>query len=231
MSPGSGSGSNKSSEKKDIVSNILSDDMFSPHLPHSRLGSEAPGGPPSPHETQSGSTTAATSPSNTINGGGSGSGGRRESTTPTGELNSSLSPEDEFAKNDPLATQVWKMYSKQRSELPNGQRMENLTWRMMAMTLRKKEAAEAAAAAALVAEEQEKARRKKEREDNGDLASFLVPEVLGSGSGSGSASGEASGDDKDGDSVSELPAEEEARGRRGRTSKIVGFNAYAVDPE
>lgn len=45
---------------------------------------------------------------------------------------------DEMAKKDPLATQVWKMYAKQRSTLPNGARMENLTWRMMAMTLRKK---------------------------------------------------------------------------------------------
>ncbi|KAJ1024833.1 hypothetical protein NDA16_002873 [Ustilago loliicola] len=46
---------------------------------------------------------------------------------------------DEMTKKDPLATQVWKMYAKQRSQLPNGARMENLTWRMMAMTLRKKE--------------------------------------------------------------------------------------------
>ncbi|KAK0544621.1 Sodium- and chloride-dependent GABA transporter 1 [Tilletia horrida] len=60
-----------------------------------------------------------------------------------------LSPE-EMAKKDPLATQVWKMYAKQRSTLPNAPRMENLTWRMMAMTLRKKkqEEEERAAAAA-----------------------------------------------------------------------------------
>ena len=45
---------------------------------------------------------------------------------------------DEMAKKDPLATQIWKMYAKQKSSLPNGARMENLTWRMMALTLRKK---------------------------------------------------------------------------------------------
>lgn len=45
---------------------------------------------------------------------------------------------DEMAKKDPLATQVWKMYAKQKATLANGARMENLTWRMMAMTLRKK---------------------------------------------------------------------------------------------
>ncbi|PWN48696.1 hypothetical protein IE53DRAFT_370381 [Violaceomyces palustris] len=45
---------------------------------------------------------------------------------------------EEMSKKDPLATQVWRMYAKQRSQLPNGARMENITWRMMAMTLRKK---------------------------------------------------------------------------------------------
>src|ERR1700730_9091066 len=49
-------------------------------------------------------------------------------------------------KKDPLATQVWRMYTKAKDNLPNGSRLENLTWRMMAMTLKKKERAEAAAA-------------------------------------------------------------------------------------
>ena len=46
------------------------------------------------------------------------------------------SPED-MQKKDPLATQVWKLYSKQKNVLTNAERMENLSWRMMAMTLRK----------------------------------------------------------------------------------------------
>lgn len=61
---------------------------------------------------------------------------------------------DASAKNDPIAAQIWKMYTKQRDALPNGARMENLSWRMvsrvvkfcapcscwkMAMNLRKKE--------------------------------------------------------------------------------------------
>lgn len=45
-------------------------------------------------------------------------------------------PED-MQKKDPLATQVWKLYSKQKGSLPNAERMENLTWRMMALTLRR----------------------------------------------------------------------------------------------
>ncbi|WFD35905.1 Iron-sulfur clusters transporter atm1, mitochondrial [Malassezia cuniculi] len=48
----------------------------------------------------------------------------------------SVDPE-EIAKNDPLATQVWRMYAKQRDTLPNAARMENLTWRMMALKLRR----------------------------------------------------------------------------------------------
>lgn len=47
------------------------------------------------------------------------------------------SPED-MQKNDPLATQIWKLYSKARNQLPNAERMENLTWRMMAMSMRKR---------------------------------------------------------------------------------------------
>ncbi|KAI8338175.1 hypothetical protein BC941DRAFT_513157 [Chlamydoabsidia padenii] len=45
-------------------------------------------------------------------------------------------------KKDPLATSVWRLYTKAKDTLPNGSRLENLTWRMMAMTLKKKEAAE-----------------------------------------------------------------------------------------
>jgi GATA-binding protein, other eukaryote len=47
------------------------------------------------------------------------------------------SPE-QLAKEDPLATQVWKMYARTKVTLPHAQRMENLTWRMMALALKKK---------------------------------------------------------------------------------------------
>lgn len=45
---------------------------------------------------------------------------------------------EKLARDDPLATQVWKMYAKTKATLPHGQRMENLTWRMMALALKKK---------------------------------------------------------------------------------------------
>jgi hypothetical protein len=48
------------------------------------------------------------------------------------------SPE-EMQKNDPLGTQIWKLYCKTRGQLPNSERLENLTWRMMSMNLRRKE--------------------------------------------------------------------------------------------
>ncbi|CEP13378.1 hypothetical protein [Parasitella parasitica] len=48
---------------------------------------------------------------------------------------------DNKSKTDPLATQVWRLYTKAKDTLPNGSRLENLTWRMMAMTLNKKKAA------------------------------------------------------------------------------------------
>ena len=49
----------------------------------------------------------------------------------------SLANPDEMQKQDPLATQIWKLYSKTKTQLPNQERMENLTWRMMAMNLKR----------------------------------------------------------------------------------------------
>ena len=50
---------------------------------------------------------------------------------------------EQLAKEDPLATQVWKMYARTKANLPHAQRMENLTWRMMALALKKKKDDEA----------------------------------------------------------------------------------------
>ncbi|KAL8732386.1 MAG: hypothetical protein Q9166_002784 [cf. Caloplaca sp. 2 TL-2023] len=50
-----------------------------------------------------------------------------------------LSHPDEMQKKDPLGTQMWKLYSRTKTQLPNQERMENLTWRMMAMNLKRKE--------------------------------------------------------------------------------------------
>ncbi|KAF2810198.1 uncharacterized protein BDZ99DRAFT_488076 [Mytilinidion resinicola] len=50
-----------------------------------------------------------------------------------------LDSPEEMQKNDPLATQIWKLYSKAKTQLPNAERMENLTWRMMAMSMKRAE--------------------------------------------------------------------------------------------
>lgn len=46
---------------------------------------------------------------------------------------------EDLQKEDPLGTQIWKLYSKTKTRLPNQERMENLTWRMMAMNLKRRE--------------------------------------------------------------------------------------------
>ncbi|EHK42787.1 hypothetical protein TRIATDRAFT_224741 [Trichoderma atroviride IMI 206040] len=46
---------------------------------------------------------------------------------------------EQMQREDPLAAQIWKFFSKTKEQLPNQQRMENLTWRMMALELRKRQ--------------------------------------------------------------------------------------------
>lgn len=53
-------------------------------------------------------------------------------------VRSGLESPDEMQKKDPLGTQIWKLYSKTKTRLPNQERMENLTWRMMAMNLKRR---------------------------------------------------------------------------------------------
>lgn len=53
---------------------------------------------------------------------------------------------EELQKQDPLGTQIWKLYSRTKTRLPNQERMENLTWRMMAMNLKRREREQQAAA-------------------------------------------------------------------------------------
>jgi len=57
---------------------------------------------------------------------------------------SGLESPEEMQKKDPLGTQIWKLYSRTKTRLPNQERMENLTWRMMAMNLRRREQMQAA---------------------------------------------------------------------------------------
>lgn len=56
------------------------------------------------------------------------------------------SPES-VARKDPIAAQAWRMINKAKHNMPNGARMENLTWRLMSMTLKKRREETAAAEA------------------------------------------------------------------------------------
>jgi hypothetical protein len=46
---------------------------------------------------------------------------------------------DTMRKDDPLAIQIWKLYSKAKTQLLNAEHMENLAWRTMAMRMRRAE--------------------------------------------------------------------------------------------
>ncbi|WVR07144.1 hypothetical protein IAU60_004185 [Kwoniella sp. DSM 27419] len=175
-SPTDGSGSRKV-RGTSIVENILNDDFMHTRLPSTPLTS-----PPLPNVA---SYPVTRRPS------------QSDLTSPT--LPEMGSPE-RMAQKDPLATQVWKAYAKAREVLPNGQRMENLTWRMMHLTLKKKEEEAAAAAAKELQERQEReaeqSRKAREAQEAREAEAALP-----------------------------TPAQEEQRGRRKGKSRIVGFMA------
>lgn len=54
-------------------------------------------------------------------------------------VSADLGNPDEMQKKDPLASQIWKFYSKTKTQLPNQERIENITWRMMAMNIKRME--------------------------------------------------------------------------------------------
>lgn len=47
---------------------------------------------------------------------------------------------EELQKKDPLGIQIWRLYSRTKTQLPNQERMDNLAWRMMSMNLRRQQA-------------------------------------------------------------------------------------------
>ena len=53
------------------------------------------------------------------------------------DVGEELNPEV-LQKEDPLAIQMWRLYARTKANLPHAQRMENLTWRMVGMALRRK---------------------------------------------------------------------------------------------
>jgi len=102
----------------------------------------------------------------------------------TGLAGEDADPE-KLAKEDPLGTQMWKMYAKTKATLPHAQRMENLSWRMMGLVLRKQK------------EDEERAKLGELRSplensltDEPDASSARPPGVGDSGEGSSSSASE-----------------------------------------
>ncbi|KAK5149042.1 hypothetical protein LTR04_000153 [Oleoguttula sp. CCFEE 6159] len=99
---------------------------------------------------------------------------------------------EEMQKRDPLATQVWKLYSKAKRDLPNAERMENLTWRMMSMNLRKRrelerkgllETPKPPTAPSGIAQLRRSADRSAAQSDPMNLDDFIVPSSMASPAG------------------------------------------------
>ncbi|KAK4987540.1 Sodium- and chloride-dependent GABA transporter 1 [Elasticomyces elasticus] len=100
-----------------------------------------------------------------------------------------VSPE-EMQKKDPLATQIWRLYSKTKTQLPNAERMENLTWRMMSMNLRRRGMgrqglvrAQASTAPSGIAQLRSSVDQNVGQPDAMNLDDFIVPSSIGTPSG------------------------------------------------
>ncbi len=61
-----------------------------------------------------------------------------------------LADPTEMQKNDPLGIQIWKLYRDTKTQLPNRERMDNLSWRMMSLNLKRKEQEQARCVARLM---------------------------------------------------------------------------------
>ncbi|GAA5862673.1 hypothetical protein JCM8547_003509 [Rhodosporidiobolus lusitaniae] len=86
-------------------------------------GAKAPGSTSSP-------AAAALTPGST--------GGLVDEPSPAGSTVLDEDSAEALSRKDPIAAQVWRMFHKAKNTMPNGARMENLTWRLMSMTLRKR---------------------------------------------------------------------------------------------
>ncbi|GAA5925503.1 GATA-type transcription factor [Sporobolomyces koalae] len=70
--------------------------------------------------------------------GGAGKPSPGNSASPAGSTIIDEESAEMLSQKDPIAAQVWRMFHKAKNTMPNGARMENLTWRLMSMTLRKR---------------------------------------------------------------------------------------------
>ena len=193
-----------------IVNNILNDDMFPRVASSVSIENASPTNGSTGLNSFSGSGPVPTSfPATRVPSPGS-------STSPLAEIGS---PED-AARKDPLAAQVWKAYARARETLPNGQRMENLTWRMMHLTLKKREEM-AAQAAKEQAEKDARDRGQRDQEEKDREQALLAAHQK---EGPSSASLDEPRGREPVSAGEPGSADSERRGRSKGKSRVVGFH-------
>ena len=142
----------------------------------------------------------------------------------------------ERAEKDPLLAQMWKLYARTKAVLPHKQRMENLTWRMMTLALKKSREDEARAAAQNAqGQGQGQSQRQREgtvtAEQNVNVKEQAVSPPLPSSATSGVAASSSAALA----AASQVKAEPETRGRRPDKTmarvRVVGFEGKNQDGE
>ncbi|BGP48565.1 Sodium- and chloride-dependent GABA transporter 1 [Rhodotorula kratochvilovae] len=250
-----------------VVADVLGESMFFP--PPSAAGGSARASPAASGSAGTGS--AGASPAVAAGAGGSaGSAGSRAGVSPASSAlfagmgagspagessvaspNGSAIIDEEGAevlsRKDPIAAQVWRMFHKAKNTMPNGARMENLTWRLMSMTLKKRRedsaaAASAAASAAPSPPSEASLQRAmeaalEESEAQEEQRDTVLP--LGRGRGAGAATRRGGRDRSDSGAGARREAEkapesepvEEERGRRRRTKIGNQSKSSSTTPE
>ncbi|KAK3671488.1 Sodium- and chloride-dependent GABA transporter 1 [Recurvomyces mirabilis] len=116
-----------------------------------------------------------------------------------------LESPEEMQKKDPLGTQIWKLYHKTKGQLPNSERLENLSWRMMSMNLRRRElerqgllsqAPQTTNRPSGIAQLRKSSEQSSvnQKDDQMNLDDFIVPSSMGTPAGISPAPSSAAGD-------------------------------------
>ncbi|SMQ50617.1 unnamed protein product [Zymoseptoria tritici ST99CH_3D7] len=151
------------------------------------------------------------------------------------------SPE-EMQKKDPLGTQIWRLYAKTKGQLPNSERLENLSWRMMSMNLRRQEMERkqglvptqarqnVPSGIAMLRKSSEQTSKPQAQDDQMDLDEFLVPSSIGTPAGGSPAP--SSGADEytsTATSMSAIPIKQQQR-LQGNDLSLARASAPSVPP-
>ncbi|KAK4898497.1 Sodium- and chloride-dependent GABA transporter 1 [Elasticomyces elasticus] len=151
------------------------------------------------------------------------------------------SPE-EMQRKDPLGTQMWKLYHKTKGQLPNGERLENLTWRMMSMNMRRKETerqgllarfenSQPPSGIAQLRKSSEQA--KQNHEDHMDLEDFIVPSSMGTPAGVSPAPSSIPGEPEmtsTSTTLSAIPIKQQQRLQQAEELSLARASAPSVPP-